>query len=141
MQLNKHDLNYYYYIESVNISNIDILNLNSREVTFNWTLQSDINILCSVSHYELIATNCGRCPNKISRLDTQVTCTEISTDGRLCTFSVQAIGTFNGSQPVSITALLKGKYTNASKLIFTNETAHALSSRYTPSQCYALSDS
>ena len=66
-------------------------------------------MICSVSHYELTATNCGRCPNQTNRLDTQVTCTEISTDGRLCTFSVQAIGTFDESQTVSIAAFLKGK--------------------------------
>ena len=64
---------------------------------------------CSVSHYELTATNCGRCPNETSRLDTQATCTEISTDGKLCIFSIQAIETFKESQTVSITVLLKGK--------------------------------
>ena len=74
-------------------------------------------MICSVSHYELTATNCGRCPNETSRVDTQITCTEISTDGRLCTFSVQAIGTFNESQTVSITALLKGKLSMPHKLI------------------------
>ena len=83
------------------------MNISSRELTFHWA-QPDSNIICSVSHYELTATNCGRCPNETNRLDTEVTCTEISTDGRLCTFSVQAIGTFNESQTVSITALLKG---------------------------------
>ena len=98
------------YIDSINI---DILDLNSREVTFNWT-QPD-NAMCSLSHYELTATNCGRCPNETSRLDTQVTCTEISTDGRLCTFSVQAIGIF---QNVSIIAFLKGKIITPQKLIF-----------------------
>jgi hypothetical protein len=131
------------YVDSSNLSNIDILKINSREVTFHWsrTHQSD-NAMCSVSHYELTAINCGRCPNVTSRLDTQVTCTDISTDGRLCTFSVQAIGTFNGSQTASITVFLKGKITcnYATKLIL-NETICELSSRYTQSQCYVLSDS
>jgi hypothetical protein len=94
------------YIDSSNLSNIGVLNINSREVTFHW-IRPD-NAICSASHYELTAVNCGSCPNVTSRVDTQVTCTDISTDGRLCMFSVQAIGTFNGSQTVSITALLKG---------------------------------
>ena len=97
-----------HYVDSINI---DILDINSREVTFNWT-QPDI---CSISHYELTATNCGRCPNETNGLDTQVTCTEISTDGRLCTFSVQAIGIF---QTVSIIAFLKGKIITPQKLTF-----------------------
>ena len=101
---------YYAHVDSVNVSNIGILDINSREITFNWTWPYN-NMACSVSHYELTATNCGRCPNETSGLDTQATCTEISTDGRLCMFSVQAIETFKESQTVSITALLKGKLT------------------------------
>ena len=43
-------------------------------------------------------------------------------------FSVQAIGTFNESQIISITVLLKGKIIMPQKLIY-NETGCALSSR------------
>ena len=130
---------YYMYVDSIKVSNIGILNINSREITFHWTWPYD-NMTCSVSHYELTAINCGRCPNETNRLDTQVTCTDISTDGRLCTFCVQAIGTFNESKTVSIIALLKGKILMSQKLIC-NEISYALSSRYAQSQCYTLSSS
>jgi hypothetical protein len=68
-----------YYIDSVKISNIGISNINSTEVTFHWTWPYN-NMTCSVSHYEITATNCGRYPNVTSRVDTQITYTDINTD-------------------------------------------------------------
>ena len=91
---------------SLDLSYIGILNINSSEVTFDWT-QPDI--ICSVNHYVLTATNCGTCPSVATRTDTQATCTDIKTDGRLCVFHVQAISYFSGNQNITITAFLKGK--------------------------------
>ena len=90
---------------SLDLSDIGILNINPRDITFHWTQP---NSICSVSHYILTATNCGMCPLIAARTDSQITCTNISTDGRMCTFSVQVVGTIDGNQTVSTTAFLKG---------------------------------
>ena len=57
-------------------------------------------------------------------------------------FRVQAIGTFNESKTVSITALLKGRvHAIMDPNLILYEIVYALSSRYAQSKLHALSSS
>ena len=44
---------------------------------------------CPSAHYNILASNCGCCPTTTNH--TTVTCTDIPTDGRMCTFAVQTV--------------------------------------------------
>ena len=44
---------------------------------------------CSAIHYNILASNCGSCPTTTNH--TNVTCTDVPTDGSTCTFAVQTI--------------------------------------------------
>ena len=44
---------------------------------------------CSAIHYNILASNCGSCPTTTNH--TTATCTDVSTDGSVCNFTVQTI--------------------------------------------------
>ena len=72
-----------------------------RQITFTWssiTTESD----CSAVHYNILASNCGSCPTTTNH--TTVICTDVSTNGSMCTFAVQTVvcGNITGNRSVPI---------------------------------------
>ena len=60
------------------------MNHASNKITFTW---SPVAPTCPSLHYNILSTNCGSCPTTTT--NTTVTCTDVPTDGSLCTFAVQ----------------------------------------------------
>ena len=77
-------------------------NFASKELTFSW---SPVAPDCPAIHYNILASNCGSCPTTTNH--TNVTCTEVPTNGSNCTFAVQTVvcGNLagNASEPINIT--------------------------------------
>ena len=78
-------------------------NANSvtRQLTFNlYSAAPD----CPSLHYNILASNCGSCPTTTNH--TNVTCTDVPTDGSECIFAVQTVvcGNISGnfSSPINI---------------------------------------
>ena len=60
--------------------------IRSGELIFSWnTVTSD----CAAISYKISTTNCGNCPTNTTH--TTVTCTDVPTDGSLCTFALQML--------------------------------------------------
>ena len=53
---------------------------------FTWNVHSSG---CPALHYNIMTSNCGSCPTTTNH--TNATCTDVPTDGSLCTFSVQTV--------------------------------------------------
>jgi hypothetical protein len=79
--------------------------LGSRRLTFSW---SPVTPDCPAIHYNILASNCGSCPTTTNH--TNVTCTDVPTDGSVCTFAVRSIvcGSITGNFSESIEVVLKG---------------------------------
>ena len=60
--------------------------LPSNMITFTWNTNSPD---CPAIHYNILASNCGSCPTTTNY--TTVTCTDVPTDGSMCTFAVQTV--------------------------------------------------
>ena len=77
-------------------------NFALKELTFSW---SPIAPDCPAIHYNILASNCGSCPTTTNH--TNVTCTDVPTNGSNCTFVVQTVScgnvAGNASKPISIT--------------------------------------
>ena len=73
---------------------------------FSW---SPVTSDCLVLHYNILTSNCGSCPTTTT--DTTVTCTDVPTNGSMCTFAVQTVvcGDIVGdsSDSVNVTTFLK----------------------------------
>jgi hypothetical protein len=69
-----------------------------KEFIFSWSP------VAPAIHYNILASNCGICPTTTNH--TNVTCTDVSLNGTVCTFAVQAVvcGNITGSasDPISI---------------------------------------
>ena len=82
------------------MSNADFI---SRKLTFSWSTDCD-----AMLHYNILASNCGSCPTTTNH--TNATCTNVQTNGSLCTFAVQAVvyGNITGqlSYPIRATILI-----------------------------------
>ena len=62
---------------------------SSQTITFTWTQPlSNRNNFDSEISYNL-SSNCGSCPNTTT--NTTVTCTDVPTDGGVCTFTVRTV--------------------------------------------------
>ena len=61
-------------------------NVGSRQLTARW---SSVAANCPSLHYNILATNCGSCPTTTT--NTTVTCTDVPTNGSMCTFAVQTV--------------------------------------------------
>ena len=89
---------------------LDRVNFGLKEITFRW---SQIALDCRAIHYNILASNCGSCPTATNH--TNVTCTDLPSDGSLCTFTVETVVceniTGNQSKPLM--------FKTASTLIFT----------------------
>ena len=85
--------------ETLYMSNADLV---SRKLTFNWSTDCP-----AMLHYNIRASNCGSCPTTTNH--TNVTCTNVQTNGSLCTFAVQSVvcGSITGqfSSPVRVSIL------------------------------------
>ena len=73
---------------------ISIADYASKVFTFVW---SPVAPDCPAIHYNILASNCGSCPTTTNH--TNVTCTDVPTDGSTCTFAVQmeACGNITGN--------------------------------------------
>ena len=89
--------------ECVSISRSD---LSSRQFTFKW---NSVAPDCLSLHYNILASNCGSCPTTTT--NTTVTCTDVPTDGSMCTFALKmtVCGNITGNwSSDSVQGLLKG---------------------------------
>ena len=74
---------------------ISTANFALKVFTFSWNpATSD----CSAIHYNILASNCGSCPTITNH--TNVTCTDVLTDGNTCRFAIQGVacGNINGTR-------------------------------------------
>ena len=62
------------------------VNLKLKLVTVNW---SPVDSDCPALHYNILPSNCGSCPTTTTNIT--VTCTDVPTDGSVCTFAVQTV--------------------------------------------------
>ena len=76
------------------MSNADLV---SRKLTFSWSTDCD-----AMLHYNILASNYGSCPTTTNH--TNVICTNVQTNGSVCTFAVQAVvcGSITGQVSNSI---------------------------------------
>ena len=86
---------------NIHISHIDI---GLIQLSFVW---SPIAPDCPAVHYDILASNCGSCLTTTNH--TTVTCTDVPTDGSVCTFAVRTVvcgnNTGNKSDTISILVL------------------------------------
>ena len=82
--------------------------LNLRHITFSWT---PVDPNCPTIHYDTIASNCGSCPTTTNH--TNVTCTDIPTDGSTCVFAIRVVvcGNITGNVSDKAQGVFKGKLT------------------------------
>ena len=82
---------------------ISAVDFGSRELTFTW---SPVAQGCPL-HYNILSSNCGSCPTTTNT--TIVTCTDVPTDGSVCTFALQTVVCSNiignSSDPVNVTTI------------------------------------
>ena len=78
-----------------------IVDLSLQEIAFSW---SPVAPDCPAIHYNILASNCGSCPNTTNH--TNVTCTDVPTDGSVCIFGIRTVVcgniTSTTSDPISI---------------------------------------
>ena len=84
---------------------ISVVDFSSKEFTFNWS--SPVAAVCPL-HYNILSSNCGSCPTTTT--NTTVTCTDVPTDSRVCTFAVETVVcgniTGNSSDPIILATVL-----------------------------------
>ena len=59
---------------------------NTTDLLFTWSASATN---CSSLHYNIFQVNCGSCPSFST--STNISCTDVPTDGGVCLFSLQAI--------------------------------------------------
>ena len=80
------------------------VSFDSRALTFDW---SPVAPDCHTLHYNILSSNCGSCSTTTT--NTTVTCTDVPTDGSMCTFAVQTVvcgnivGNFSDSVNFTVT--------------------------------------
>ena len=65
---------------------INAVDFDSNLLAFTW---SPVSLGGSALHYNILSLNCGSCPTTTT--NTTVTCTDVPTDGSVCTFAVQTV--------------------------------------------------
>jgi hypothetical protein len=72
-----------------------LVNFNPKEITFSW---SPVATDCPSIQYNILASNCGSCPNTTNH--TTATCTDLPSDGSVCTLAVETVvcGNITGNQ-------------------------------------------
>ena len=88
--------------DRMSISRADV---SSKQLIFNW---SPVAPDCLAIHYNILASNCGSCPSTTTH--TIVTCTDVPTDGSMCTFALQTVVCRNivGNSSDTIEGILNG---------------------------------
>ena len=66
--------------------NVKLVDVSLRQISFKWNSTVPV---CPVLHYDILSSNCGICPTITT--NTTVTCTDVPTDGSVCTFTVQTV--------------------------------------------------
>ena len=83
-------------------TNITLTDNISGQLSFTW---SHAPSRCPTLHYDILASNCGSCPTTTTH--NTVTCTDVPTDGSLCTFALRSVIcgniTGNWSETVHVT--------------------------------------
>lgn len=83
---------------------ISLVSVESRQLKFRW---SPVALECPEVHYTINASNCGICPTTTNHIN--VTCTDVPSDGSICTFALKTVvcGNIYGkmSEPVSVQLL------------------------------------
>lgn len=80
------------------LSIIGVPSDESQTITFGW---SQLPLECQITHYNILAMNCGSCP--ATTTNTSVTCTDTPADSSVCMFAVQTVvcGTISGYMSTS----------------------------------------
>ena len=90
------------------------------DLAFNW---SSATLDCPAIHYDILSSNCGSCPTTTAH--TTVICTDVPTDGSMCTFAVRIVACGNvignTSEPVSVNST----YTVPTTTLQTGQFIHA----------------
>ena len=75
------------------------------DLAFNW---SSVTPDCPAIHYNILSSNCGSCPTTTTH--TTVTCTDVPTDGSMCTFALETVvcGNVTGNLSDNVQGILKG---------------------------------
>lgn len=83
-----------------------LIHVQPGQLTFNWT---SVDAQCDTVSYNIISSNCGRCPTATA--NTTVTCTDIVivASMQVCTFIVQTVvcGNLTGNRSYPINVILK----------------------------------
>ena len=84
---------------------ISLVDLSSRRLTFIW---SSVAPDCPTIHYNILSSNCGSCPTTTTY--TTVTCTDVPTDGDMCTLALETVvcGNVTGNLSDIVQGILKG---------------------------------
>ena len=87
---------------------ISTANFVLKVFTFSWSL---VTSECSAIHYNILASNCGSCPTTTKH--TNVTCTDVPTDGSTCRFAIQGVacGNITGTKSNYINVLTESDTT------------------------------
>ena len=84
---------------------LNIVDLESKKISFSW---SPVAPDCPAIHYNILASNCGSCPTTTNY--TNATCTDVPTDGTVCSFAVQTVvcGSITGNVSNTAQGIFKG---------------------------------
>lgn len=66
--------------------NVTWIATHPGQVTFDW---NPVAHKCLGVYYNIIASNCGSCPTATT--NNTITCTDVPTDGYMCTFILQTV--------------------------------------------------
>ena len=77
-------------------NNIRLIDVKTNRLTFTWNDSVNLQQTHTFSDtdsivYNIIASNCGTCPNSTSSLSAIYTCVDFIADGRVCSFALQAV--------------------------------------------------
>ena len=86
---------------------------SSHRISFKWN-ESSAN--STTTYYKILSSNCGSCPTTTT--NTTVTCTDVPSDGGMCTFAVQTVfcGNIIGSSSETYHVVLKVRNLNTSSV-------------------------
>ena len=75
-------------------NNIRLINVKPKQLTFAWNDSENVQQTHTFSDtdsivYNIIASNCGTCPNSTTSLS--ATCVDFTADGGVCSFALQAV--------------------------------------------------
>ena len=85
-------------------NNIRVIDVKPKRLTFTWNDSENLQQTHIFSDtdsivYNIIASNCGTCPNSTTSLS--ATCVDVIADERVCSFALQAVVCGNRFSPIS----------------------------------------